>query len=138
MVGHLIRVEVFTSFNKLFTLLSEKFGKIFHIAFKTEKGRKIGFILGEKLYLSTTSVVGLVIIIEEIESDKQRVDLISFAGGAGLLKLSLGTHISYIRDVLIFLENNGVQFRELMEIGFLSRKKLPEDVRKNLERILSH
>jgi len=136
MAGHMIRIEVFMDFNRLFRLLSEEFGKIYYTAFKCA-GRKIGFILGEKFYFSTGSVAALGIIIEEEESGKQKVDLISFAGGAGIFKISFETHISYVRDVLIFLENNGVEFHELMEIDYMSSKKLPEDVRNRLIFILS-
>jgi len=135
MTGHMIRIEVFTDFNSLFKLLSRKFGKMYYTAFKCGD-KKIGLILSEKFFISTMSAAALVIIIEEMESGKQKIDLISFAGSSGIFKMSRGTHISYIRDVLVFLGNNEIEFHKLMEIDYMSSKKLPEDVRNRLIFIL--
>jgi len=72
----------------------------------------------------------------EATIDLEKIDLISFAGSSGIFKMSWGTHISYIRDVLVFLKNNEIEFHKLMEIDYMSSKKLPEDVRNRLIFIL--
>jgi len=131
MTGHMIRLEIESSFDKVFKNLAYKFCKIYYNIFKLND-KRIGIMLDEKWFLRTGSVAGLAIIIEELSDLKVRIEIISFAGGEGLLNISWGSHKSYCHDVLNHIKKAGFKILKIDEIDYLDTNRLPNDMKEKV------
>ncbi|MGQ4891999.1 MAG: hypothetical protein ACP6IP_05870 [Candidatus Njordarchaeia archaeon] len=137
MPGHLVRILVYNGFRDVFSSLVKEFGNIFHYVLFNREGKRVGIILGEKLFLwRTGSDVGLFILIEEIGEKRCELFILSYAGGAGLLHISWDAHPEYVRRVLRFLRRNGFTYDRISEINYFDSEKIPEDVREKVEEAL--
>jgi len=128
----MIRIIAYSDFNKIFRILVGEFGQIYYNLFNQNEVRKVGVILGEKYFLRTGSFAAIAILLEEIGENKCQLDIISYAGGEGLLDLSYGSHPSYVQDVLRFLRRNNITYEKVMEINYMSSRKIPVDIQRKI------
>jgi len=131
LAGHFVRIRIRSNFSTIFRLLLSGFGNIYCKVFAREN-KRIGAILDEKWFLRTNSSVALAIFVEELSSDECLVDLVSYAGGVGLLNISWDSHLDYIADVLRFLKSHNIEFKKEMEINYLYPTNWPDDVKRML------
>jgi len=137
MSGHLIRLIVNSDFRRVFKALFNRFGNVYGDAHIKENGNHLGIIVGEEFFFRVGSYVALIILLEEIGESQVKVDIISYAGGEGLLGISWGAHNKYSGNVVHFLKRRGFTFIKQAEIDYLDSSKLPSDVKEKLVRVMS-
>jgi len=137
LVGHFVRVVVYGDFSKVFTSLVSEFGNIFYYALFGRNGRRVGILLGEKMFFwRTGSDVGLFVLVEEVNDRECELIILSYAGGSGIWHISWGAHPRYVKDVLYFLRRSGYSYDVISEIDYFDSKKIPPDVRRRLGEVL--
>ncbi len=114
------------SFETVFNALSRAFGNVYSKKFGRAKQSLIGIILGEQFFFRVSSDVAVLIILKELSPDKTKIEVISCAGGKGLLSISYAAHSAYVHDVKNFLIKSGLKIESVKEIPYFSGQ--PEDV----------
>jgi hypothetical protein len=93
-------------FDAVFESLSQAFGNVYSKQFKFSDGRSAGVILGEQYFFRVNSDVAIAIALQTADKDATIVEIVSTAGGAGMLEISYAAHKSYVSDVKKHLREN--------------------------------
>jgi len=133
MTGHFVRARVKTDFSSLFKSLVSKFANIYANVMYEEK--RVGIILGEKYFFRTNSTAAICIFVKELNLEECLLDIISFAGGGGLLDISWGAHYDYVHEVLRFIGDLRVDLKKELEINYFSFENLPQDIAERLKNL---
>jgi hypothetical protein len=102
----------------VFDALSIAFSKVYSKRFRKAEQTSIGIVLGEHYFFRVNSDVALLIILREASPGKTEVEVISCAGGTGVLGISYSAHSAYIQDVRKFLEDSGFETEFEKEIPY--------------------
>jgi len=111
------------SFGSVFDVLSQAFGNIYAKKYGKPSESLVGIILGEKYFFRVESDAAILMILKELPSDETKVEIISCAGGHGLLSISYSAHSDYVHDVKNFLTNSGFKIEHEEEISYFDREK---------------
>jgi len=114
------------SFETVFEALSRAFGNVYSKKFDRAKQSLIGIILGEQFFFRVSSDVAILIILKQLSPDKTKIEVISCAGGKGLLSISYAAHSAYVHDIKNFLVRSGLRIESVKEIPYFSGQ--PESV----------
>jgi len=95
--GHYIRCVVEASFNSVLEDLEREFGNIYARRFSDSEG--IGVILGERYFLGVNSDVAITILLKSINNEKTEVEIISSAGGTGMMEMTWNAHKTFASEV---------------------------------------
>ncbi|MEM3596932.1 MAG: hypothetical protein QXJ53_02205 [Candidatus Bathyarchaeia archaeon] len=120
MTSHYIRCTVKGSFENVFETLNRVFGNIYAKKFDGFRELSRGVILGEEYFFRVNSDVAVLIILEERSTEETEVEIISCAGGAGLIGISKGAHSAYANKVKDFLAESGFKIDVKEEIPYFS------------------
>jgi hypothetical protein len=118
-----MRCLVKGSFAGVFEALSEAFGNIYARKFGKVEGNVSGIVLGEHYFFRVENAAAVLITVEEASYSETRVEIISCAGGHGLLDLSYGAHSDYVRNVMNFIQHSGFGVTVEEEISYFGRKR---------------
>lgn len=132
--AHYARVLVRGHFEDLYRLLASRHGNCFRRCFRLEDGRLLGIVLGEKFFFRTSSTASITIVLEERDYGRVMVELISHAGGKGVLDISYAAHTDYVHDVLNDIRGLGFTYEFLEEIDYFNPGKTPYDPDEALRR----
>ncbi|MEM2202443.1 MAG: hypothetical protein QXL38_01735 [Candidatus Bathyarchaeia archaeon] len=106
MSSHYLKCIVNGSFETVFEALKKAFGNVF--AKRLDDGGKTrGIILGEQFFFRVSSDVAILILLEKLSDREVELEIISCAGGVGLLGISYNAHGAYVHQVEDFLKNSG-------------------------------
>ena len=122
MTSHYVCCVVKERFERVFESLSGVFGNIYSRRMRKSDGFLFGVILGEKYFLRVRSDVAISIIVEGYATDETRVEVVSCAGGTGLLGISYGAHSAYVHDVINYLKDSGLEVTVEREIPYFSEE----------------
>ena len=122
MTSHYMRCVARSSFENVFETLSNAFGNIYSKRFSEAHGPLTGIILGEEYYFRVNSDVAVLIILKEHSTGKTEIEIMSCAGGTGLVGVSYSAHSDYVHEVKNFLENSGFEVGVVEEIPYFGRK----------------
>lgn len=120
MTSHYFGCVVKGSFESVFEALSRAFGNVYSKKFGRTKQPLVGVILGEQFFFRVSSDVAVLIMLEELASNKTEIEVISCAGGKGLLSISYAAHSAYVHDVKSFLTKSGFKMESVKEIPYFS------------------
>lgn len=118
MTSHYMRCIVKGSFENVFAILSKAFGNVHIERFSNSHEPFIGVILGEEYFFRVNSDVAVLIIVESCSADETRIEIISCAGGTGLLEISYSAHSAYVNEVKNFLVSSGLEIKVEEEIPY--------------------
>jgi len=136
MAGHYYRVEVFAPFDLVFKTLAKNFGNIYANVFESKDGR-IGIISGEEYFLRIDSDVAITIIVREKDEKTTIVESFSYAGGAGLMRISWGAHKDYAQRVINFLYfKMKIKVKIINDIDYFDVNKLPQDIKEKVSQYI--
>jgi hypothetical protein len=116
MSSHYIRCVVKGSFENVFEVLSKAFGNVYAKRFSSSCELSKGIILGEEYFFRVSSDVAILIILEERSVEETEVEIISCAGGTGLISISYGAHSAYAHKVKDFLADSSFKMEVKEEI----------------------
>jgi len=122
LTSHYAKCIVEASFDSVFESLRQEFGNIYSRQFTSSDGRNMGIILGEQYFFRVNSDVAVVIILQFADKDTTFLDIISCAGGTGMLEISYATHKSYVSDVKKHLKNRNFTFKVEEETPYYSSR----------------
>ena len=123
MTSHYMRIMVKDSFRNVFGALSGKFGNIYARKHEKSGTSSLGIILDEKFFFRVESDAALLIVVKEISDAQTEVEVLSCAGGHGLMGISYSAHSDYAHDVITFLEDSGFKTECQNEIDYFDREK---------------
>jgi len=95
--GHYIKCMVEAPFNSIFEALEREFGNIY--ARKFSDNEEIGVILGERYFLRVNSDVAITILLTSMSNEKTEVEIISSAGGTGMMEMTWNAHKTFASEV---------------------------------------
>lgn len=98
--------------------MGKAFGNIYSKKIRNVDQSSIGIILGERWFFRVNSDVAVMIILKELSSDETQIEVISCAGGSGLLSISYCAHSAYVHDVRNYLRNSGFKIKPEKEIPY--------------------
>lgn len=125
MTSHYLSGIVKSSFETVFEAVGKAFGNV-HINKFGETGKsRIGLVLGEKFFLRVKSDVAVLITLKELSSDETNLEVLSCAGGKGIVSISYAAHEAYVHDVRNFLTNSGFKIDSEKEIPHFERYTTP-------------
>lgn len=125
MTSHYLSGIVKSSFETVFEAVGKAFGNVYLNKFGENGESRVGLVLGEKFFLRVSSDVAVLIILKELSSDKTNIEVISCAGGKGILSISYASHEAYVHDVRNFLKNSGFKIDSEKEISHFERYTTP-------------
>ena len=80
----------------------------------------MGVVLGEQYFFRVNSDVAVAIILQFEDKDTTILEIISCAGGTGMLEISYAAHKSYVSDVKKHLKNRNFVFKVEEETPYYS------------------
>jgi len=122
LASHYARCTVGATFDVVFESLGQAFGNVYSKQFKFGDGRSVGVILGEQYFFRVNSDVAVAIVLQTADNDKTIVEIISTAGGAGMLEVSYASHKAYVSDVKKHLKNQNFTVEVEEEVPYYSPK----------------
>ena len=123
MTSHYLECIIADSFNSVFDALSDRFGDIYARKHGKPGELRMGVIMGEHYFFRVESDAAILIILKELASNKTSAEVVSCAGGHGLLEVSYGAHADYVHEVIDFLSSSGFQIEIKDEIEYFDREK---------------
>jgi len=120
LTSHYLGCVVKGSFETVFEALSKAFGNVYSKKFGRVKQSLVGIILGEQFFFRVSSDVAVLIILKELSSDETKIEVVSCAGGKGLLSISYAAHSAYVHDVKNFLAKSGFKMESVKEVPYFS------------------
>lgn len=123
MTSHYIRVTLKGSFEDVFDALSGAFGNVYTAKHGKPGESLLGIVLDEKYFFRIGSDAAVSIIVKELSPEETTVEIISCAGGKGIISVSYGVHYDYAQDVREFLVNSGFKIEREEEISYFGREK---------------
>jgi len=116
-----MRCNVKASLEKVFEALSGAFGNVYSKKLSQDKNPSSAIVLGEQYFFRVNSDVAVLMILEERSSDETQVEIISCAGGTGMLEISYSAHAAYVHDVRNLLSRSGFEVEVGEEISYFGR-----------------
>ena len=108
MTSHYARCVVEAPFDSVFESLRQRFGNVYFRQFIVADGHGVGVILGEQYFFRVNSDVAVTVILQAADEDTTVLEIVSCAGGTGMLEVSYAAHKTYVSDVRKHLEKNFV------------------------------
>jgi len=108
-------------FTDVFHALSDYFGDIYARKFGKKGKMRMGIVFGEEYFFRSTSTAAILVILEEHSPTETKLQIISCAGGSGLLGLSSGAHSAYVHKVKDVLLECGFRIENEKEAPYFSR-----------------
>jgi len=121
MTSHYMRCNVKASLDRVFEVLSGGFGNVYSKKLSKDKDSSSAMVLGEQYFFRVNSDVAVLMILEERSSTDTQVEIISCAGGAGVLEISYSAHAAYVHDVKNLLSRSGFEVEVGEEISYFGR-----------------
>jgi hypothetical protein len=106
MTSHYARCVVEAPFASVFESLRQGFGNVYSRQFASSDSRDVGVVLGEQYFLRVNSDVAVAITLQTTDKNRTVLEIISCAGGAGMLEVSYAAHRAYVSDVKNYLSKN--------------------------------
>jgi hypothetical protein len=106
LTSHYAKCTVEAPFNSVFESLRQGFGNVYSRKFSFGDGHSVGVILGEQYFFRVNSDVAIAVILQTTDKDTTVVEIISDAGGTGMLEVSYAAHKAYVSDVKNYLSKN--------------------------------
>ena len=125
MTSHYLTGIVKSSFDAVFEAVGKAFGNVYINKFGKTGESRIGIVLGVKFFLRVSSDVAVSVILRELSPDETNIEVISCAGGKGILSISYAAHESFVHDVRNFLKNSGFKIDSEKEIPHFERYTTP-------------
>lgn len=122
MTSHYMECTVKSPFKDVFRALGDYFGNVFAREFRANGERVIGVVLGEEYFLRVNSDVAILIILQEQSPDETALQIISCAGGYGMVELSYGAHSAYVHKVKDVLSEDGFRIENEKEVSNFSHR----------------
>ena len=122
MSSHYLRCFVSAPFTAVFEALEKRFGNTYSKRFSPTSVHEVGVILGEQYFFRVNSDVAIMILLEALDTEKTKIEVISSAGGTGWLAISYDAHGAFVRDVKNFLIKNGFKLENENEIPYFGHE----------------
>jgi len=123
MTSHYLTCIAAGQFERIFEDVGAAFGNTYARRHGKAGESNIGIILGEHFFFRTKSDAAVLIVLKELSPNDTRIEIISWAGGHGLLSVSYGAHADYVHDVRKFFVDSGYSIRDVEEIDYFDREK---------------
>lgn len=123
MTSHYVCCIVKGSFDAVFNAIGDSFGNIYARKLGKLGEPRFGIILGEHYFFRVENDAAVLIVLKELSSDETKVEIVSCAGGHGLLSISQGAHADYVHDVEKLLADSGFEVQLENEIDYFDREK---------------
>jgi hypothetical protein len=81
-----------------FRSVGKRFGNTYAKRFSPTSVNEVRVILGEQYFFRVNSIV-IMILLEALDTEKTKIEVISSAGGTGWLTISYDAHGAFVRDV---------------------------------------
>jgi len=88
MSSHYLSCFVSAPFTAVFESLEKRFGNIYARRFSATSVHEVGVILGEQYFFRVNSDVAITILLETLDTEKTKIEIVSCAGGTGWLAIS--------------------------------------------------
>ena len=121
LTSHYLRCTVEDSFESVSKALEDSFGNVYSRKLSGDLGQRKELILGEEYFFRVNSDVAVLIVLEERSSHETEIEIISCAGGAGMLEISYSAHSAYAHKVKEVLQTSGFKVELREEISNFSR-----------------
>lgn len=118
MSSHYLSCFVSAPFTAVFGALEKRFGNVYARRFSATSVHEVGVILGEQYFFRVNSDVAITILLETLDTEKTKIEIVSCAGGTGWLAISYDAHGAFVRDVRDFLIGNGFKLENENEIPY--------------------
>jgi hypothetical protein len=120
LTSHYAKCAIYASFDSVFESLQKRFGNVYSNRFTFNDYHSVGVILGEQFFFRVKSDAAITLILQNTSKDKTVLEIISCAGGTGMLEISYGAHKAYVSDVIKYLESNNITITVDEEIPYYS------------------
>jgi hypothetical protein len=122
LTSHYARCIVEAPFDSVFESLRQGFGNVYSRKFSFGDGHSVGVILGEQYFFRVNSDVAIAVILQTADKDTTILEIISCAGGAGMLEISYAAHKAYVSDVKKYLESRNFTVKVEEEVPYYSSR----------------
>jgi len=122
LTSHYARCVVEAPFNSVFESLKQGFGNVYSNQFTLNESLSVGVILGEQYFFRVNSDAAITIVLKTADKDTTVLEIISCAGGAGMLEISYAAHKAYVSDVKKYLKNRNFTVKVEEEVPYYSSK----------------
>jgi hypothetical protein len=123
MTSHYLGCTVKASFENVFDALSNAYGNIYAKKYGRMNEPSVGFILGEHFFFRASSDAAVLIILRALSPLETKAEIISWAGGTGMLSISYGAHSAFVHEVKNSLLNAGFKVEQEEEVSYFDRDK---------------
>jgi len=122
LTSHYARCVVEAPFDSVFESLKQGFGNVYSNQFTLNESLSVGVILGEQYFFRVNSDAAITIVLKTADKDTTVLEIISCAGGAGMLEISYAAHKAYVSDVKKYLKNRNFTVKVEEEVPYYSSK----------------
>ena len=122
MTSHYARCLVEAPFDLVFESLKQGFGNVYSNQFTFGDSRGVGVVLGEQYFFRVNSDVAVAVILQTASKDTTVLEIISCAGGTGMLEVSYAAHKAYVSDVKKHLKSGGFTVKVEEEVPYYSSR----------------
>ena len=109
-------------FNLVFESLKQGFGNVYSRQFNLGGDSSLGVIFGEQYFFRVNSDVAVTVTLQTADKSKTVLEIISCAGGTGMLEVSYVAHKTYVSDVIKCLKNKNFTVNVEEEIPYYSSR----------------
>jgi hypothetical protein len=122
LTSHYARCTIEAPFASVFESLRQGFGNVYSRQFSFSNGRNVGVILGEQYFFRVNSDVAVAVILQTADKDTTVLEIISCAGGTGMLEVSYAAHKAYVSDVMKYLKSKKFTVKVEEEVPYYSSR----------------
>lgn len=122
LTSHYARCTIEAPFDSAFESLRQGFGNVYSRQFTFGDGHSVGVILGEQYFFRVNSDVAVAVILQTVNKDTTVLEIISCAGGTGMLEVSYAAHKAYISDVMKYLKSKNFTVKVEEEVPYYSSR----------------
>jgi hypothetical protein len=122
LTSHYARCTIEAPFDSVFESLRQGFGNVYSRQFTFGDGHSVGVILGEQYFFRVNSDVAVAVILQTVNKDTTVLEIISCAGGTGMLEISYAAHKAYVSDVIKYLKVKNFTVRVEEEVPYYSSR----------------
>ena len=123
MTSHYAKCTIEAPFEMIFESLRQEFGNVYSRQFSFNDGRSVGVILGEQYFFRVNSDVAVTVILQTADKGTTVLEVISCAGGTGMLEFSYAAHKAYVSDVINSLKGKNFTVKVEEEIPYYSSRQ---------------
>ena len=120
MTSHYARCIIGAPFNSVFESLKQRFGNVYSRQFAFDDSRSVGVILGEQYFFRVSSDAAVAVVLQTMDKSTTILEIISCAGGRGMLGVSYAAHKAYVSDVKKYLQDRNFTVDVEEEIPYYS------------------